>query len=96
MVLIYPSSLIAATERRTALVIGNSNYADGRLKNPVNDATDIAAALKKLGFTVTLRTDADLRVMKDEIDKFGDSLKKGGVGLFFFAGHGVQFGGNNY
>lgn len=85
-----------ATERRTALVIGNSNYADGRLKNPVNDATDIAAALKGLGFTVTLKKDANLREMKDEIDNFGDSLRRGGVGLFFFAGHGIQLGGINY
>lgn len=85
-----------ATERRTALVIGNSNYADGRLKNPVNDATDIAATLKSLGFSVTLKKDTDLHEMKDEIDKFGDSLKKGGVGLFFYAGHGIQVGGNNY
>ncbi len=96
LALIYPSTLQAATEQRIALVIGNSAYTSGPLKNPVNDATDIAAALKGLGFTVTLKTDADLRVMKDEIDNFGDSLKKGGVGLFFYAGHGIQVGGANY
>ncbi|MFH1985408.1 MAG: caspase family protein [Pseudomonadota bacterium] len=93
---LFPSSICGATERRTALVIGNSHYSDGLLKNPVNDATDIAAALKGLGFTVTLRLDADLRVMKDEIDNFGETLKKGGVGLFFYAGHGIQVGGVNY
>ena len=94
--LFLPNISHAAPERRIALVIGNSNYTDGRLNNPVNDATDIAAALKSLGFTVTLRKDADLREMKDEIDNFGNSLKKGGVGLFFYAGHGIQVGGINY
>lgn len=44
-------------ECRTALVIGNGNYTDGRLKNPVNDATDIATALKSMGFIVTLKKD---------------------------------------
>jgi len=55
LILIYPSALQAATEQRIALVIGNSAYSSGPLKNPVNDATAMAAMLKKLGFTVTLK-----------------------------------------
>jgi hypothetical protein len=52
LALAIPSSSHAATEQRTALVIGNSSYSSGPLRNPVNDATDMAATLQKLGFTV--------------------------------------------
>jgi len=85
-----------ATEQRVALVIGNSAYKDSPLKNPVNDATDIAAVLKELGFKVVLRTNANYRQMKDAIREFGSQLEKGGVGLFYFAGHGLQFKGQNF
>jgi curli biogenesis system outer membrane secretion channel CsgG/TolB-like protein len=88
--------LLAATEQRTALVIGNSAYSSGPLKNPVNDATSIAAQLQKLGFTVILKKNANLRGMEDALTNFGDRLKRGGVGLFFYAGHGLQVGGANY
>lgn len=90
------SSALANTERRTALVIGNSAYSSSPLKNPINDANDLAANLKKLGFSVMLKTNASHKVMEDAIRDFGDQLKKGGVGLFFYAGHGVQIGGRNY
>lgn len=86
----------SATPQKVALVIGNSNYMDAPLKNPVNDATDMAKALKKLGFSVTLKTDADQRTMKQSIRAFGKQLAKGGVGLFYFAGHGIQYSGRNY
>jgi uncharacterized caspase-like protein len=91
-----PPFLHAATEQRTALVIGNSAYESGRLKNPTNDATDIAAALQKAGFTVILKKNASLKEMDDAIENFGNRLKRGGVGLFYFAGHGVQVNGINY
>ncbi len=86
----------AAQERRTALVIGNSSYSSGPLKNPVNDAADMAESLQKLGFSVTLKKNASYKEMDDAIRDFGDKLKKGGVGLFFYAGHGVQIRGRNY
>ena len=86
----------AQAERRTALVIGNGAYKDGPLKNPVNDARDMAAALKGLGFEVILRENAGLRQMEDALDQFWASLRKGGTGLFFFAGHGMQVKGVNY
>lgn len=89
-------SFLSAAEQRVALVIGNSNYMTAPLKNPVNDATDIASALKKLGFKVTLKTNADLRAMKRAIRDLGKELKKGGVGLFYYSGHGVQVKGRNY
>jgi uncharacterized caspase-like protein len=85
-----------APEQRIALVIGNSAYSSGPLKNPVNDATDMAASLRKLGFKVDLKKNADLETMELAIEDFGNRLKKGGVGLFYYAGHGVQVNGVNY
>jgi len=96
LALFNPSSLLAVTERRIALVIGNSAYSSGPLKNPVNDAADVAAMLEKLGFTVILKKNANLRTMEESMTEFGDRLKRGGVGLFFYAGHGLQVGGVNY
>jgi hypothetical protein len=91
-----PSTLQAATEQRIALVIGNSAYISGPLKNPVNDATDIAATLQKIGFKVNLKKNANLETMEGAIEDFGNQLKRGGVGLFYYAGHGVQVNGINY
>ncbi|MEI7612376.1 MAG: caspase family protein [Betaproteobacteria bacterium] len=82
--------------RRVALVIGNSAYQQAPLRNPANDARDIAATLKRLGFDVILRTNADLPTMERAVDEFYASLKRGGTGLFYFAGHGMQVGGINY
>jgi len=96
LLLLAPLIAHAAPEKRTALVIGNGAYEPGRLKNPVNDATDMAAALKRLGFTVILKTNAKQREMDDAVREFGRSLTRSDVGLFFFAGHGVQVGGSNY
>ncbi|SDH18902.1 caspase family protein [Propionivibrio dicarboxylicus] len=90
------SALPTASARRVALVIGNATYREAPLKNPANDARDIATALTRLGFEVILRTDATLPQMEQAIDAFYDRLKKGGTGLFYFAGHGLQVGGVNY
>ena len=90
------SSAYAVTERRTALVIGNSSYNTGSLRNPVNDADDMVSTLKRLGFDVILKRNATQQDMEDAIRNFGDRLKRGGVGLFFYAGHGVQIGGKNF
>ncbi len=86
----------AAPEQRLALVIGNSNYSSGPLKNPVNDASDIAVSLQKLGFTVLLKKNVNIKEMEAGIEDFGNRLKRGGVGLFYFAGHGLQVNGINY
>jgi uncharacterized caspase-like protein len=92
--LVWPSA--AGAERRIALVIGNSSYDTGPLKNPVNDAADMAAALQKLGFTVILKKNANLQTMEEALEDFGNRLKRGGVGLFYYAGHGIQANGANY
>lgn len=86
----------AEAGKRTALVIGNSEYQIGRLRNPANDAQDMAEALMKLRFDVTLELNADLENMEHAISEFGRHLYQGGVGLFYYAGHGVQVGGENY
>jgi TonB family protein len=84
-------------ESRTALVIGNGSYPASPLKNPVNDATDMAAALKSLGFEVLAYTNLDQNAMKKAIRAFGAKLRtKGGVGLFYYAGHGMQVKGENF
>lgn len=86
----------AGTETRVALVIGNGGYKTVPLANAVNDATDIGNALQKNGFTVTVKTDLDQKGMKVAIRQFGEAIRNGSVGLFYFAGHGVQVGGRNY
>ena len=95
-VLIYPSSLIAANEQRIALVIGNGAYRSVPLKNPVNDARDISAALQKLGFHVIYEENATRRKMDEAVRTFYQKLRRGGVGLFYYAGHGMQVKGRNY
>lgn len=85
-----------AAEGRVALVIGNSAYKDSPLTNPVNDATDIAKALQDAGFKVILKRNAGTRDMRQAIRDFGNELRRAEVGLFYFAGHGMQVRGNNY
>lgn len=81
---------------RTALVIGNAKYSSAPLKNPVNDARDIAKSLDDLGFDVTLLLDAGQNKMRRAINNFGRTLRDGGVGLFYFSGHGIQVDGKNF
>ena len=82
--------------QRHALVIGNANYAVGPLRNPLNDASDMAAALEGLGFEVQRLLDADASAMERAIIDFNKRLSSGGVGLFYYAGHGIQAQGSNY
>jgi len=83
--------------KRLALVIGNSDYKSiPKLSNSVNDANEIAKALQVTGFTVSKYENIDLRGMQDAIRTFGNKLGKNDVGLFYFAGHGVQVKGKNY
>lgn len=86
----------ALAQRRTALLIGNSSYSSSPLRNPVNDATDMAAKLQKLGFDVLLKTNVGRKEMEEAIMRFGRELRQGGIGLFYFAGHGMQVEGRNY
>jgi tetratricopeptide (TPR) repeat protein len=89
-------------EKRYALIIGNSNYSKelGMLKNPVNDATDIATELRQSEFEVQLLTNATYIQIREAVRKFHDKLTNGPkdqtVGLFYYAGHGVQYQDENY
>lgn len=91
----------AAAEKRVALVIGNGKYGGsiGSLTNPPNDAKIIADKLSALGFQVIKLVNGDQKQMKRAISDFGEKLMQAGpeaVGLFFYAGHGVQIDGANY
>ena len=86
----------SANERRIALVIGNGTYAQGSLTNPVNDARDIAATLRQAGFEVLHGENQNRRQMRELIRQFGEKIRNGGVGLFYFAGHGVQVNNTNF
>jgi hypothetical protein len=86
-----------AAEARLALLIGNAAYKPAPLRTPVNDVRLMEAALKDAGFTVMKAENASLRDMRRLVRDFGDRLKTdGGVGLFYFAGHGVQVRGENF
>lgn len=87
----------ANAERRVALVIGNSAYENTLpLNNPSNDAVDIAAKLRLLGFEVIDGTDLSKREMEKRIRAFANKLIGADVGLFFYAGHGLQVDGRNF
>ena len=85
--------------QKYALVIGNGAYTGlSRLANPVNDANDMAAALQDLGFTVDKIVNGNLDQMENAIARLKNRLStsKNSYGFFFYAGHGVQSGGENY
>lgn len=86
----------ATAEQKVALVIGNSAYPAASLRNPVNDASAMAKKLRALGFDVILKTDSNLREMTRAISQFGEKLTLGSVGLFYYAGHGMQVRGKNF
>jgi uncharacterized caspase-like protein len=86
-------------QQKYALVIGNGNYTSlSRLKNPVNDAEDMAAALNGLGFSVDMVLDGDLDTMENAVMRLKSllSASRNSYGFLYFAGHGVQSNGMNY
>ncbi|GAX41227.1 peptidase C14 caspase catalytic subunit p20 [Tolypothrix sp. NIES-4075] len=97
---ILPSSqklLAVASQKRVALVIGNSRYLPGmELNNPINDAEDMSKVLRELGFDVIKVVDADKKQMEIALEKFHYKLAQGSVGMFYYAGHGLQVDGENY
>ncbi len=84
-------------ETRVALVIGNGEYATARLANPKNDAELMARTLKSVGFEVIKYTDANMQTMRQAFTDFARRLRQpDAVGVFYYAGHGVQVAGQNY
>ena len=93
------ASSASSDQRKLALVIGNAEYLNGPLDNPVNDARLIGTTLKSLGFEVYIQENADQKTMKRAIRDFGKKLESAGedaVGFFYFSGHGLQNEGENY
>ena len=87
----------AQAEKRVALVVGNSAYKQANpLANPVNDANEIASALKASGFDVILGVDLDKRTFDAKVRDFAELLGSADVAIFFYAGHGLQVAGRNY
>jgi hypothetical protein len=87
----------AAPEKRVALVIGNDSYKEvPKLEKAANDAKAVGLQLKKVGFEVMSYSNLTRREMNQAIGLFVDKVSGGGVGIFFYAGHGVQAGGSNF
>jgi uncharacterized caspase-like protein len=87
----------AQAERRVALIIGNGRYAAvPGLDNPENDASDIGAALRGLGFEVEIASDAGRAAMDGAIGRFGQKAYGADIALLFYSGHGMQVDGENY
>jgi hypothetical protein len=88
---------LEAQEKRAALVIGNSNYRNATpLQNPANDAADLAAALKRLGFEVVDAQDLGRAGMASALQTFSNASDGASLALFYYAGHGLQVGDTNY
>ena len=86
-----------AVDRRLALVIGNNNYKNAPLVNPINDARLVAKTLQGLGFEVMLRENVNLREFKAVMRQFASRMEvEEGTALLYYAGHGVQIEGRNY
>lgn len=94
--LLIPTLNAQAQKSRLALVIGNSEYGSMSLRNPVNDARLVGDSLKKIGFQTTIKENLRLAEMKAAILNFAAQIPSGGVGLFYYAGHGIQLGGRNF
>jgi uncharacterized caspase-like protein len=90
-------AVAAPGKAQVALVVGIGAYQNAPpLPNPPNDARALADSLKKLGFQVELAVDPDKTRLEQAIKRFGDQLQGAKVGLFFYAGHGLQVSGRNY
>jgi tetratricopeptide (TPR) repeat protein len=95
--LVRPENIFHGKEKRVALVIGNSDYQNiAELKNPINDSRQIRRKLEKLGFEVIYLENASLIEMKKSLRDFEDSFSGNSVALFYYAGHGVEYGGENF
>jgi hypothetical protein len=96
LALLALACLPAVAAERVALLIGNNNYSAQPLRNAVNDARDLAEALKELGFQVIVKENASRKDMVEGIREFGQAIDGASAALFFYAGHAMQFKDRNY
>jgi len=95
--IILPQLIFAnITEKRLALIIGNSDYKSAPLSNPLNDAMAMEVALKNCNFEVILYLNVNQKEMYSAVRDFGDRLRNKDIGLFYYAGHALQVKGKNY
>lgn len=88
---------VSAAERRVALVIGNNDYQQvSKLEKAVNDAQAVGRELAKVGFEVVTLTNVGQKKMNQAINQFAEKMAGGGVGVLFFAGHGLQINNQNF
>jgi len=100
-IMFFLSAALSFAQQKYALVIGNGNYSSPdwrKLPNPANDASDMKAALEKLGFQVEHVINGNLDQMERAVTNFRRKLNnsRNSYGFFFYAGHGVQYQGENY
>ena len=96
LIYLLPISYGQANESKVALVIGNAAYLNAPLKNPGNDASDVAAKLRGLGCDVIERNNIKMRQIGSILHEFRSKLSPGAVALVFYAGHGIPINGENY
>ncbi|MGA3019464.1 MAG: caspase family protein [Bryobacteraceae bacterium] len=87
---------VGGVSRRLALVIGNNAYRDRPLQNAVNDAQAVRAALAEVGFDVDLKLNVGIAEMEDAAGEFVARVRPGDVAVFYYSGHGMQVGDQNY
>ncbi|MBN9673494.1 caspase family protein [Roseibium aggregatum] len=89
-----PASLAGG---RVALVVGNAAYRNvGTLANPVSDAEAVGAALRRLGFDVTLSLNLSKHEFESRLADFSDRVSKAEIAIVYYAGHGMEMDGRNY
>lgn len=95
--LVKSSTQNPTLQKRKAVVIGMSDYGlDRNLSNTLNDANDMATSLSELGFEVTLLKNNDLRNLKENLNKWYNSIEGNDIAVFYFAGHGMEVNGDNF
>ena len=95
--LVFSMAGAVAAERRVALVIGNNDYQNvPKLEKAVNDAKAVSQALNKIGFEVMYLPNAGQKKMNQAVNEFAQRIAGGGIGVFFFAGHGLQINNQNF
>jgi uncharacterized caspase-like protein len=95
--LLLLGAMQAKAEGRVVLIIGNSDYRHTTtLKNPENDANELAFVLESLGFSVVTGSNLSLSEFKSTLQKFAGMLRGSETALFFYAGHGIQIDSENW